>query len=127
MRVRVCLGLYAFAYKQKLYVNPYKKSLYVFACVDKLSLNIHICHMDAIIRTTKQIGDAVKRIRRQRNLTQEALGQRIHARQATISKLNPASRGRSCESSTDTLAALDLELLIQPRSKASPDEIEDSF
>lgn len=83
--------------------------------------------MDTIIRTTKQIGDAIKRIRRQRKLTQEALGQKIHARQATISKLEAGKPATQLRILMDTLAALDLELLIQPRSKISPDEIEDSF
>lgn len=83
--------------------------------------------MDTILRTTKQIGDAIKRIRRQRNLTQEALGQKIHARQATISKLEAGEPATQLRILMNTLAALDLELVIQPRSKISPDEIEDSF
>ena len=82
--------------------------------------------MDTIIRTTMQIGDAIKRIRRQRNLTQEALGQKIHARQATISKLEAGEPATQLRILMDTLTALDLELVIQQRSKASPDEIEDS-
>ena len=82
--------------------------------------------MDTIIRTTMQIGDAIKRIRRQRDLTQEALGQKIHARQATISKLEAGEPATRLRILMDTLTALDLELVIQPRSKASPDEIEDS-
>ena len=83
--------------------------------------------MDEIIRTTKQIGDAVKRIRRQRNLTQEALGQKIHARQATISKLESGEPATQLRILMDTLAALDLELVIKPRSKMASDDIEDSF
>ena len=83
--------------------------------------------MDTIIRTTRQIGDAIKRIRRQRNLTQEALGQKIHVRQATISKFESGEPATQLHILMDILAALDLELVIQPRSKASPDEIEDSF
>ena len=83
--------------------------------------------MDTIVRTPKQVGDAIKRLRRLRNLTQEALGQKIHARQATISKLEAGEPATQLRIFIDTLAALDLELVIQPRSKVSPDEIEDSF
>jgi len=83
--------------------------------------------MDTIVRTPKQVGDAIKRLRRLRNLTQEALGQKIHARQATISKLEAGEPATQLRIFMDTLAALDLELVIQPRSKVSPDEIEDSF
>jgi HTH-type transcriptional regulator / antitoxin HipB len=66
--------------------------------------------MDTITRTTKQIGDAIKRIRRQRNLAQEALGQKIHARQATISKLEAGEPATQLRTLMNTLAALDLEL-----------------
>jgi len=83
--------------------------------------------MDTIVRTPKQVGDAIKRLRRLRNLTQEALGQKIHARQATVSKLEAGEPATQLRIFMDTLAALDLELVIQPRSKVSPDEIEDSF
>jgi HTH-type transcriptional regulator / antitoxin HipB len=83
--------------------------------------------MDTIIRTTKQIGDAIRRIRRQRNLTQAELGQKVHARQATISKLEAGEPATQLRTFMDTLAALDLELVIQPRSKTGPKEIEDLF
>jgi HTH-type transcriptional regulator/antitoxin HipB len=83
--------------------------------------------MDIIARTTKQIGDAIKRIRRQRNLTQSALGEKAHARQATISKLEAGEPATQLRVLMDALAALDLELVIQPRSRGSIDDIEDHF
>lgn len=83
--------------------------------------------MDMIARTTKQIGAAVRRYRRQRKLTQAELGQKVDVRQATISKLEAGEPGTQLRVLVDALAALDLELLIQPRSKASIKDIEDSF
>ncbi len=83
--------------------------------------------MDAIARTAKQVGAVIRRYRRQRALTQDALGQKVHARQATISKLEAGETATQLRVLMDTLAALDLELVIQPRSKASMTEIEDIF
>jgi len=93
----------------------------------KVSLIVYTYHMDTIARTTRQIGAAVRRYRRQRKLTQDALGRKVDARQATISKLEAGEPATQLRILMDTLAALDLELVIQPRSKASIAEIEDSF
>jgi HTH-type transcriptional regulator/antitoxin HipB len=83
--------------------------------------------MDTIVRTTKQAGAAVRRYRRRLRLTQDALGRKVHARQATISKLEAGEPATQLRILMDTLAALDLELVVQPRSKASISEIEDNF
>jgi HTH-type transcriptional regulator / antitoxin HipB len=83
--------------------------------------------MDIMARTTKQIGSAVRRFRRLRKLTQVALGQKVQTRQATISKLEAGEPGTELRTLMDTLAALDLELVIRPRSKAPAEEIEDIF
>lgn len=80
-----------------------------------------------IVRTPKQIGDALRRLRRQRLLTQAELGARMHARQATISKLEAGEPATQLRVLMDALAALDVELVIRPRSAASPDEIEVLF
>lgn len=83
--------------------------------------------MDTIARTPKQIGAAVRRYRRLRRLSQDALGQKVHARQATISKLEAGEPGTRLSTLMDALAALDLELVIRSRSKTSVAEIEDIF
>ena len=48
-----------------------------------------------IARTPKQIGAAIRRLRRQRSLTQTELGAKMHVRQATISKLEAGEPARS--------------------------------
>jgi HTH-type transcriptional regulator/antitoxin HipB len=83
--------------------------------------------MDIIVRTAPQLGAAVRRYRRQRKLTQEALGRKVRTRQATISKLEAGEPGTQLRTVLDALAALDLELVVKPRSKASVTEIEDAF
>lgn len=77
--------------------------------------------MSQIARTPKQLGAAIRRRRRQLELSQAALGSRTHLRQATISALERGEAGTQLGTLVDVLAALDLELVVQDRSKASPD------
>ena len=83
--------------------------------------------MDQIARTTKQIGAIIRRERRTRNLTQSQLGSRTHLRQATISKLEAGEPATRLGTLLDVLPALDLEIVIRPRTKASSDDIEAIF
>lgn len=83
--------------------------------------------MDTIARTPKQVGAAIRRMRRSRDMTQEALGIQMHARQATVSKLEAGEPATQLRILMDALAALELELVIRPRSAASAREIEELF
>lgn len=83
--------------------------------------------MDTPIRSARQAGAALKRIRRQKGLSQSALGDRMHARQATVSKLESGEPATQLRVLMDALAALDLEIVIRPRTTASQAEIEDIF
>jgi HTH-type transcriptional regulator/antitoxin HipB len=83
--------------------------------------------MDTIARTTKQLGAAIRRARRQKGLTQRGLGDLMHARQATVSKVESGEAGTQLGVLIDALAALDLELVVRMRSKASADQIEVLF
>lgn len=80
-----------------------------------------------VARTPQQVGAAVRRLRRRRALTQAALGERMHVRQATISKLEAGEPATQLRILMEALAALDLELVIRPRSAASNDDIEVLF
>jgi HTH-type transcriptional regulator/antitoxin HipB len=51
----------------------------------------------------------------------------IHVRQATLSKLEAGKPATQLRILMYTLAARDLELVIRPHSKASPDDIEEGF
>jgi HTH-type transcriptional regulator / antitoxin HipB len=81
--------------------------------------------MEIIARTPLQAGAAIRRLRRKHALTQSALGTKMHVRQATISKLEAGEPATQLRILMDALAALDLELVIRPRSTA--DAIEDLF
>ncbi len=83
--------------------------------------------METIARTPKQLGASIRRYRRQKKLTQSDLGEEMRARQATISKLEAGGPATQLGTLIDALAALDLELVIRPRTKSSAEEIEDLF
>ncbi len=80
-----------------------------------------------IARTPSQIGAALRRLRRKQSLTQAELGARMHARQATISKLEAGEPGTQLRVLMDALTALDMELVIRPRNATPIDDIEASF
>lgn len=80
-----------------------------------------------IARTPRQAGAAIRRVRRQQNITQADLGAKTHVRQATISKLEAGEPNTQLRILLDALAALDLELVIRPRTSASATDIEDLF
>lgn len=83
--------------------------------------------MDQITRTPKQLGSVLQRCRKAVGLSQEALAARIHLRQATISALENCATNARLNTLFCTLAALDLELVVRPRSKGSTKEIEAIF
>ena len=60
-------------------------------------------------------------------MTQTQLGEKIHMRQATIYKLENGAPATQLRVLIGALAALDLELVVRPRSKGSCDEIEELF
>lgn len=83
--------------------------------------------MDQITRTPKQLGTILRRRRKEIGLSQEALASRIHSRQATISALENSTTDTRLDTVFEALAALDLELLVRPRTKGSAKEIEGLF
>jgi HTH-type transcriptional regulator / antitoxin HipB len=83
--------------------------------------------MDQITRTGPQLGAALRRKRKQAGLSQEALGERINLRQATISHLESGDTGTKLRTLLDVMAALNLELVVRPRSKGRPADIENIF
>lgn len=83
--------------------------------------------MEQIARTPKQIGDALRRRRRKLGVSQTGLGEQTKLRQATVSVVETGAPGTQLSTFCDILAALDLELVIRPRTKAAPTAIEDIF
>ncbi|WGR93336.1 MULTISPECIES: helix-turn-helix domain-containing protein [unclassified Bradyrhizobium] len=80
-----------------------------------------------IARTERQLGAVLRRVRKQAGLTQSDLGKRIHLRQGTVSRLEGGAPAIQLRTLMEALAALDLELVIRPRSKSSAADIESVF
>jgi len=83
--------------------------------------------VDVIARSTKQLGTAIQRRRKEQNLTQNELGARMSARQATVSKLEKGEPATQLQILMNALAALELELVVRPRTTSSVKELEDLF
>ncbi|MEJ8559844.1 helix-turn-helix domain-containing protein [Yoonia sp. GPGPB17] len=83
--------------------------------------------MDNIARTQKQLGSIVRRYRKHKGMSQGTLGSKSSLRQATISSIENGESDASLTTMMDILAALDLELVVRPRSKGSDTKIEDIF
>ena len=83
--------------------------------------------MDQIARTPKQLGEIFRRRRKEIGLTQEGLSQLIGLRQSTISMLENSIADTRIATLYNSMAALDLELLLRPRTKSSTQEIENLF
>jgi HTH-type transcriptional regulator/antitoxin HipB len=76
--------------------------------------------MIQLARTRQQLGALVRRHRRQREWTQADLAARAGTRQATISQIE-AGQDVRFSTISDVLAALELELAVQPRATGTTD------
>lgn len=83
--------------------------------------------MDQVARTSTQLGAALRRRRKHLGLSQAELGQRINLRQATVSALESGEVDTKLTTLLDALAALNLELVVRPRSSGSGADIEALF
>jgi len=83
--------------------------------------------MEQIARNAKQIAAAVRRRRRELGLSQKDLGGKIKLRQATLSRLETGEPAMRLQTLLDVLSALNLEIIIRPRTKASASDIEEMF
>ena len=83
--------------------------------------------MEQLARTPTQLGAALRRARKHLGLSQAALGQRINMRQATVSALESGGVDTKLTTLLDALAALNLELVVRPRTSSSSADIEALF
>lgn len=83
--------------------------------------------MAELVRSPKQLGVALRRFRRTRDLTQAELAKRAGVRQGTVSQVETGLETVKLSTVMDLLRALDLEVVIQPRTKGSHSDIEDIF
>lgn len=79
------------------------------------------------VRTSEQIGEAIRRFRKAKGLTQKDVSKRTNLRTATISSLENGDAGTQLRTIVSVLAALDLEFSLHDRRKSEPVSIEDVF
>ena len=82
--------------------------------------------METIARTPLQFGNSIRERRRKLGLSQEQLAAKVGVRQKTVSDIEGAGTGR-LDTLLRALGALDLELVIRPRTKVSASDIEAIF
>jgi len=78
-------------------------------------------------RTAKQLGAIIRRERRNRGLSQTALGKKMGLRQATISKLEAGEPATQIRTLLDVLSAMGLEIIIDKRGETSNNDMESVF
>lgn len=75
--------------------------------------------MQSIARSPRQIGNIIRRQRRQLGLSQARLGERAGLRQATVSLIETGHSATRIDTLLALLAALDLEFRIASRSQGA--------
>jgi HTH-type transcriptional regulator / antitoxin HipB len=99
--------------------------------IDQICDLAYIAGMDTIVpqlaRTPVQLGNALRRFRGLRGLSQAKLASLTGLRQATVSQIENGSGATRLETIIGILAALDLELTVAPRTKGSSQDIEALF
>ncbi|WP_119310114.1 helix-turn-helix domain-containing protein [Cohaesibacter haloalkalitolerans] len=78
-------------------------------------------------RTPKELGHAIRQARKTQSLTQKDLAIKSGVWQETISKIERGVVATKIETVFDLLAALDMELQIQPRTKVDEADLEEIF
>ena len=78
-------------------------------------------------RSSKQLGAAIQRARKQKGMSQTELARLAGLRQELVSKIETGQEGTRLSSIYALFAALDLEMVIDQRSGKSVPDIEDIF
>ncbi len=75
--------------------------------------------MDYNIKTIKQIGHALRAIRKENGFTQKEVSSKVKLLPKTVSALEAGSSGSTIESLMKYIAALDCDIIIAPRGNDS--------
>jgi|APTNR8051073442_1049403.scaffolds.fasta_scaffold60225_1 HTH-type transcriptional regulator/antitoxin HipB len=79
------------------------------------------------VRSSDQIGAQLRRLRKEQGLTQADLAAKSGLRPELISRIEQGHPGVHLEAIFALLAALNHEMILQPRSRSSPSDIADIF
>lgn len=83
--------------------------------------------MTTITRTPELFGQALRRTRKKRSLTQSELAERSGLWQETISKIERGAPGTRLDSAMQICAALDLEIVVRERTKGNTDYLDETL
>lgn len=76
--------------------------------------------MAELARSPEQIGNAIRRARKKRGMSQSELGEKTGLRQGTISLIEKGHPAAKLETILAVLAALDLEFQVSERQSFAP-------
>ena len=74
--------------------------------------------MSELARSPEQLGNAIRRARKKRGMSQSELGEKAGLRQETISLIENGNPAAKLETILAVLSALDLELEVAERKRA---------
>ena len=83
--------------------------------------------MAPIARSPTQLGHVIQRARKQQGMSQTQLANLAGLRQEMVSKIEQGHEGTGLSSIFALFAALDLEMVIEQRSRSAVPSIEDIF
>ncbi len=83
--------------------------------------------MSDVARDPRQLGNLIRRRRKEKALSQRQLGEKVGLRQATISLIETGNSAVRIGTLLAVLAALDLEFLVAPRSRDWNKNLESYF
>lgn len=83
--------------------------------------------MQHLARLPKDVGHAIREERKAKKLTQKQLANLSGVWQETISKIESGTANTKLETLFNLLSALDLEITVRERSKASAADLQDIF
>jgi HTH-type transcriptional regulator / antitoxin HipB len=83
--------------------------------------------MAPIARSPKQLGNVIQRARKQRGMSQTQLAHLAGLRQEMVSKIEQGQEGTGLSSIYALFTALDLEMVIEQRSRSAVPSIEEIF
>lgn len=80
-----------------------------------------------LVRRPNDLGYALQHYRKQAGLSQSEVAKKHNLSQVMISRLETGQPSQSISRLFDILATLDLEIVIQPRTDSSVDDLENMF
>lgn len=75
------------------------------------------------VRTEVDLGNAVRRIRKLKGLTQADVGDRVRLRQGTVSSIESGNPNTRLDTLIAVLQALDLEIIIRSRKSFAQESV----